>query len=82
LDTLVENQVTTIWSGEPWARGAFAAGYPGQKMRFLHSMTLPEFEQRVFFAGEHVSTKQGWMQGALYSGKEAANRLAEAALTR
>lgn len=82
LDSMVENQFTVIWSGEDWARGAFAAGYPGQKSRFLYPMAQPEFEQRVFFAGEHVSTKQGWMQGALYSGKEAANQLAEAAVTR
>ena len=82
LSSIVENRYSVVWSGEHWARGAFAAGYPGQKIRFLHTMTLPEFERRVFFAGEHVSTKHGWMQGALYSGKEAANKVAEAALTR
>ena len=82
LDALIENQQTVLWSSEPWARGAFASGYPAQKVRFLHAMQQPEFNDRIFFAGEHISTKQGWMQGALYSGKNAANSVAETVLKR
>ncbi len=76
LGTLIENHLTVHWNSEPWARGAFAEGYPGQKLFFSYNMLLPEYNNRVFFAGEHVSTKPGWMQGALYSGKFVANQVA------
>ena len=82
LDSLVDRHQTVHWNTEEWTRGAFAAGYPGQKIRFLHTMQQPEFDHNVFFAGEHVSTKQGWMQGSLYSGKAVANQVAESILTR
>jgi len=39
-------------------------------------MLLPEYMDRVFFAGEHVSTKPGWMQGSLQTGKWVANQIA------
>ncbi len=82
LDPFVDEHKTVHWNTEDWSRGAFAAGYPGQKVLFLHTMQQPEYNNRIHFAGEHVSTKQGWMQGALYSGKAAANKVAESALTR
>lgn len=76
LDTLTDSYRTVHWNTEQWFRGAFAAAYPGQKVNFLYNMLLPEYNSRVYFAGEHVSTKPGWMQGALYSGKFAANQIA------
>ncbi|MDF2676365.1 MAG: amine oxidase [Bacillota bacterium] len=76
IDTLIESHRTVHWNNEPWARGAFAEGYPGQKLFFSYNMLLPEYNNKVFFAGEHVSTKPGWIQGALYSGKFVANQVA------
>lgn len=76
LDPIVADHKTVVWDNEPYSRGAFAESLPGQKQLFSYEMLKPEFNQRVFFAGEHVSTKHGWMQGALYTGKEAANQLA------
>ena len=76
LDSLIEDYHTVHWNNEPWARGAFAFGYPGQNLFFAYNMLLPEYDNRVFFAGEHVSTKPGWIQGALYSGKFTANYIA------
>ena len=67
---------TVVWDNETYNRGAFAESLPGQKPLFSYEMLKPEYNQRVFFAGEHVSTKHGWMQGALYTGMEAANQLA------
>jgi monoamine oxidase len=49
---------------------------PGQKSDFLYVSSTPEYDNRVFFAGEHTSTKNGWIQGALQSGMRAANSLA------
>jgi monoamine oxidase len=42
-------------------------------------MILPEYDNRVFMAGDHISAIHRWMQGALQSGMIAANQLAMAA---
>ena len=76
LDSIVEDHKTVVWDNQPYNRGAFAMALPGQKKLFAYEMLKPEFNQRIYFAGEHLSTKHGWMQGALYTGKEAANQLA------
>lgn len=76
LDSIVEDHKTVVWDNQPYNRGAFAMVLPGQKKLFAYEMLKPEFNQRIYFAGEHLSTKHGWMQGALYTGKEAANQLA------
>lgn len=76
LDSIVENHKTVVWDNEPYIRGAFAQALPGQKELFSYEMLKPELNERIFFAGEHVSTKHGWMQGALYTGMMAANQLA------
>lgn len=75
LDSIVEDYKTVTWNNEPYIRGAFAQTTPGQKELFAYEMLKPEFNQRIYFAGEHVSTKHAWMQGALYTGKAAANQL-------
>jgi monoamine oxidase len=77
LDALVDGYKTVHWNTEHWARGAFAAGNPGQKLLFAYDMQRPEYDERLYFAGEHVSTKQGWLQGALHSGKAVANMVIE-----
>lgn len=77
LDTIVKNHKTVVWDNQPNNRGAFAMALPGQKKLFAYEMLQPEFNQRIYFAGEHVSTKHGWMQGALYTGMAAANQLAQ-----
>lgn len=76
LDTLIDDSKTVFWNTEQWARGAFALAYPGQKVDLSYNMLLPEYNNKVFFAGEHVSTKPGWMQGSLQTGKWVANQIA------
>lgn len=76
LNSIVEDHKTVVWNNEVYIRGAFAQTNPGQKALFAYEMLQPEFNQRVYFAGEHVSTKHAWMQGALYTGMAAANQLA------
>ena len=76
LDSIVKDHKTVVWDNEPYIRGAFAQALPGQKELFSYEMLKPELNERIFFAGEHVSTKHGWMQGALYTGMMAANQLA------
>jgi monoamine oxidase len=67
---------TVDWNREMWAQGAFCYFLAGQKKDFLYVSTMPEYNNRVFFAGEHASTKNAWIQGALQSGMLAANNLA------
>lgn len=75
LDSIVTDYKTQVWNDDPLYRGAFCYFTPQQKKLFSLVMTLPEYNNRVFFAGEHVSALHRWMQGALKSGMEAANAL-------
>jgi monoamine oxidase len=77
LNHIVEAHKTVIWNNEPNFRGAFAQNLPGQKKLFAYEMSKPEFDNRLYFAGEHISAKHAWMQGSLYTGKNAANQLAQ-----
>lgn len=76
LDSIVAQSKTVTWNNEPNFRGALSFALPGQNYRFSYLMTLPEYNNRVYFAGDHISNKHGWMQGALQTGKYAANNLA------
>lgn len=77
LNTIVAESRTVHWNNEPFFAGTFANTLPGQKPLFSYEMQRPEYNNRLFFAGEHISSKHGWMQGALYTGKAAANNLAK-----
>jgi monoamine oxidase len=77
LNSIIESNPTVHWNSEPLYRGALTLSLPEQKNLFAYEMQQPEYNNRVYFAGEHVSTKHGWIQGALYSGMAAANSLAE-----
>jgi monoamine oxidase len=67
---------TMNWNDYPWSRGALPFYTPEQKRLFSYGMALPEYDNRVFMAGDHISAVHRWMQGALQSGMTAANQLA------
>lgn len=75
LDSVVESFKTINWDTQPAFRGALSFFSPEQKKFFSYGMTLPEFDGRMFFAGEHISPVHRWMQGALQTGMQAANDL-------
>lgn len=50
---------------------------PEQQSLFQYAIVKPEYDNRVYFAGEHASTTHAWMQGALNSGMKAACAIAE-----
>lgn len=77
MNTLVKQHDTVHWNNVPYQMGALAYTLPDQKKLFSYELLQPEYNGRLYLAGEHASSKHGWMQGALYSGKFAANRLAE-----
>jgi monoamine oxidase len=72
----VEGGTSKSWKEDPWACGAYAYYQPGQ-MRTLLPHVSPA-EGRIYFAGDHTSPWPHWMQGALYSGNLAAQRVNEA----
>lgn len=76
LDSIVTDSKTMNWNINPWSRGALTFFSPEQKRLFSYGMALPEYDNRVFMAGDHISAVHRWMQGALHSGMTAANQLA------
>jgi monoamine oxidase len=53
-----------IWSNQKWIQGGWAA-YERNQTHLFRAMQLPH--DRVFFAGDHTSLYNGWIQGALES---------------
>ncbi|WIV12254.1 FAD-dependent oxidoreductase [Proteiniborus sp. MB09-C3] len=76
LDRVVIDWKYLNWHDESWSLGAFCYFLPEQRRLFLYAMGVPEYNNKVFFAGEHVSVTHGWMNGALQTGMKAANDLA------
>ncbi len=77
LDAIVENFMTVDWNREKGFYGAFCYFMPEQQKLFSYAMAKPEYENRVFFAGEHISLTHGWIEGSLSTGAKAANDIAE-----
>jgi len=67
---LIEHTATVAWPNEPYTRGSYAALAPREVT--AHWQTLFEPAGRLFFAGEHASSIQGFMEGAVESGQRAA----------
>jgi Monoamine oxidase len=78
LDALILDYKMMDWNREPWERGALCFFTPQQKSLFSYGMAMPEYGNRVFMAGDHISAVHRWMQGSLQSGMQAANDLAAA----
>lgn len=68
-DMRFQRGVVQDWKLEPYACGAYAVfGKSQQQMR----MELRKAHGRIFFAGEHTSEWQGYMNGAIESGHRVA----------
>ena len=76
LDRIAVDFETIDWNRNLWSRGALPFYTPEQKKLFSYAMSLPEYDNRVFMAGDHISAVHRWIQGALQSGMIAANQLA------
>lgn len=57
------------WEQEKFSAGAFSFLRPGQLHRLFPDAIKPE--GRLFFAGEHCSTDQAWIQGSMISSLQA-----------
>jgi monoamine oxidase len=65
------------WARDPYVRGSYAAFLPGQYTRFYGF--AGRAEGGIHFAGEHTATVfQGYLEGAVESGRRAAKEVARA----
>lgn len=76
MDKIVEKHITIEWNKERYFYGGFCYFMPNQLRLFIYNLSKPEYNNKVYFAGEHVSTCHGWMQGAINTGVKAAIDLA------
>ncbi|HJS19757.1 MAG TPA: FAD-dependent oxidoreductase [Anaerolineales bacterium] len=70
---LVEHTATVAWPNEEFTRGSYMALAPGQVT--AHWEILMQPAGRLFFAGEHATPLQGFMEGAVESGQRAAKEI-------
>jgi monoamine oxidase len=67
-----ERGATKCWMDDEWSRGAWAF------VGFSEFFTAVAPNERIHFAGEHLSAYSSWMQGALSSGLRAVKEIDEA----
>ena len=63
------------WQRDPHTQGAYALYRPGQWFGIRPVLQRPH--GKVLFAGEHLADWQGFMEGAVVTGEEAAMKLLE-----
>jgi monoamine oxidase len=68
------------WQRDPYTQGAYALYRPGQWFGVRPILQRPH--GKVLFAGEHLADWQGFMEGAVVTGEEAARALASRAGAR
>lgn len=66
----IARQVNYYWGNDPHSMGAYAMY--GKDQWFTLQPILAKPHRRVFFAGEHLADWQGFMEGAVVTGEEAA----------
>ena len=74
VQTKIEKQWNYYWGNDDFSKGAYALYGPGQW--FTLRPTLAKLFMHTHFAGEHLADWQGFMEGAINSGEEAAKAIA------
>lgn len=77
MDNILLDYKSITWSDVQYEWSAACLTKPEDKISFSFVATQPEMGNRIFFAGEHISQKHAWQQGALQTGMIAANGIAE-----
>ncbi|HEY3251919.1 MAG TPA: FAD-dependent oxidoreductase [Ignavibacteria bacterium] len=73
VSSKIVDQVDYYWGGDRQTRGAYALYGRGQW--FTVMPVLKEKFMNVHFAGEHIADWQGFMEGAIVTGEEAADSI-------
>lgn len=77
---LLEAGASQVFPADELAGGsAFCYFGPVQKSKFLAAMQAPDWDKRVFFAGEQASFTHGWIQGAFEAGLRCVQQVWEVA---
>ncbi|HRA99810.1 MAG TPA: NAD(P)/FAD-dependent oxidoreductase [Ignavibacteria bacterium] len=69
----VEDNLNYYWGDDEYSKGAYALYGKGQWFGIMPA--LRENTENIYFAGEHVADWQGFMEGALNSGEDAAEKI-------
>lgn len=77
IRSIIIDYKSILWSDIQYIYGGGALSNPQDKVLFSYGVTLAEMDNRVFFAGEHISKKHISQQGALQSGMIAASEVAK-----
>lgn len=72
---LIENTQTIAWRNEAFTLGSYMAYTPSQVTSHWQALFSPA--GRLYFAGEHATVYQGFMEGAVESGQRAAKSIIE-----
>jgi len=75
LPDYVTGHASIDWEQDRWHGGAFVMLQPRELELYYHPAIRPE--GRLFFAGEHCSVDQGWIQGALIASLRAVLEIVE-----
>ena len=68
----------TDWCKDPLTMGAYSYPKRGATTQMMNDLACSEFDSRVFFAGEYLSSEYyGMVHGALDSGARAARQVME-----
>jgi monoamine oxidase len=70
----IEKQWNYYWGNDDYSKGAYALYGPGQW--FTLRPALAKSFLNTYFAGEHLADWQGFMEGAINTGEEAAKMIA------
>jgi monoamine oxidase len=70
---LARGMATYAWQRDRWTKGAYALYRPGQWFGLRPILQRPHGD--VLFAGEHLADWQGFMEGAINTGEDAAAML-------
>jgi monoamine oxidase len=73
VKNLLEKQANYYWGNDEFSRGAYAVYGKGQWFRIMP--ILKRSYIHTHFAGEHVADWQGFMEGAIITGEEAARKI-------
>lgn len=77
LNNILIDYKSISWADIQYIWGFSTLYKPEDKILHSFSSVNPEMNNKLFFAGEHASSKHGTQQGALQSGMIAANTIAE-----
>jgi len=70
---LAQGIASYAWQRDRYTQGAYALYRPGQWFKVRPLLQRPH--GKVIFAGEHLADRQGFMEGAVVTGEEAAEAL-------